>query len=157
MCRRGFKCSFLHSSRSLLLDNGASTFWISTSAFSSWLPICSSEGPSVRPRGRPQSDDLQKQLWIHFSHLHSRLKAIFQTADSSSSPPIFFPPFFAIIFFPSFWVRLFLRKEEFHCKFFFLKITQQAVNRLSFIFAESILDAHRLNIFIRAPADTNLK
>lgn len=151
MCRRSFKCSFLHSSRSLLLDNGASTFWISTSAFSSWLPICSSEGLSVRPRrGRPQSDDLQKQLWIHFSH--SRLKAIFQTADSSSRQ-ILFP-----IFFSSFCVRHFLRKEEFHCKFFFfLNTNQHAVNRLSFIFAESVLDAHRLNIFIRAPADTNLK
>lgn len=137
MCRRSFKCSFLHGSRSLLLDNGASTFWISTSAFSSWLPICSSEGPSVRPRrGRPQSDDLQKQLWIHFSHLHSRLKAIFQTADSSSRQ-IFFPIFLSF-FFPSFCVRHFLRKEEFHCKFFFEKTNQHAVNRLSFIFAERI-------------------
>lgn len=64
----------------------------------------------------------KKQLWIHFSHSHSRLKAIFQTADSS---PCLFSLFFVAIFSPpSFCVRHFPRKEIFHCtsflSFFFL-------------------------------------
>lgn len=68
--------------------------------------------------------------------------------------------FFAIIFFsPSFCARHFLRKDRFYCKFKKKpkKTNQHAVNRLSFIFAESVLDAYRLNIFIRVPSDTNRK
>lgn len=46
----GFRYPFPRRSLSPPLDCGASTLWIaSSSAFSSWPPICSSGGPSVWP------------------------------------------------------------------------------------------------------------
>lgn len=93
-----------------------------------------------------------KQLWIHFSH--SLASNLF-----SKLPIRLRADIFSIILSCVTKKKELYRRPSIFFFSFYRGPNQHAVNKVSFC-RESVLerqDAHRLNIFIRAPADTNLK